>query len=393
MMYPSRGLLVRCATMLALTTAQLARAASLFSSRPVPVVLWHGLGDSAYSEGMQSLADSLREAFPGLFVHLVALEDRARADQKAGVFGNVNDQVQQVCEQLASIKELKDGFDGIGFSQGGQFLRAYVERCNKPAMRNLVTFGSQHMGIADLPACSPADIFCRLAEGLLRGGIYTDYAQNNVVSAQYYRNPKDPRAFQNYQEKNHFLADINNELQVNQTYIKNLKSLDNFVMLMFDKDITVEPKRSSWFSSYPVANGMNDSAHKDPRNQPLPLRQSPIYLEDRLGLKKMDKRGALVFETCHGPHMRIDSACQLKVFGKWIGTPASVLPRPVRHAWAYVNWNLLGVQVGSLPAVIQLTLFSWLLLSMLVLSRLAAVAVLKVGRTLHVPRRGKIALS
>jgi palmitoyl-protein thioesterase len=55
-------------------------------------------------------------------------------------------QLETVCEQLASIEELKDGFDGIGFSQGGLFLRAYAEKCNQPAVRRLITFGSPHNG-------------------------------------------------------------------------------------------------------------------------------------------------------------------------------------------------------------------------------------------------------
>ncbi len=71
----------------------------------------------------------------------------------------------------------------------------------------------------------------------------------NLVSAQYYRNPKDPKAFAAYLEKNDFIKDINNEGETtNATYAKNLASLENFVMLMFDKDTTVEPKQSSWFA-------------------------------------------------------------------------------------------------------------------------------------------------
>ncbi len=50
--------------------------------------------------------------------------------------------------QLASDPNLKDGFNAVGFSQGGQFLRAYVERCNNPPVHNLITFGGQHMGMS-----------------------------------------------------------------------------------------------------------------------------------------------------------------------------------------------------------------------------------------------------
>ena len=89
------------------------RSAPLFSTPYHPIVIWHGLGDSAYAEGMKSLADELREAFPGIYVHLIALAGDLSSDQKAGFFGNVNGQVDQVCDSLTEIPELTNGFDAI----------------------------------------------------------------------------------------------------------------------------------------------------------------------------------------------------------------------------------------------------------------------------------------
>ncbi|KAK0552082.1 hypothetical protein OC846_003047 [Tilletia horrida] len=329
---------------------------SVFPASPLryhPIVIWHGLGDSAYSEGMQEVKAVLEDTHPGIFVHLVHLADNAAADQKAGIFGEVNDQVEKACEQLASIPELKDGFDAVGFSQGGQFLRAYVQRCNKPAVRNLVTFGSQHQGIADLPACRPADFLCKLAESALRFGVYSDYAQHNVVSAQYFRNPLDIKSFNEYLSKNAFIADINNERRINKQYIERLQSLDNFVMLLFSEDTTVSPKESSWFSTYPDPNttssaGLISTLDAPKPILPVPLRKSPIYKEDRLGLAKMDKRGALVFEVCEGPHMSIDRECTDKVFGRYIGIapPSSFgrfVLRPLRDFAYTLRYYTLGV--------------------------------------------------
>lgn len=37
-------------------------------------------------------------------------------------FMNANDQVREVCRQLAADPHLKGGYNAIGFSQGGQFL-------------------------------------------------------------------------------------------------------------------------------------------------------------------------------------------------------------------------------------------------------------------------------
>lgn len=56
-------------------------------------------------------------------------------------------QLTTVCEQLKNVTELADGFNAIGFSQGGLFLRAYVEKCNHPSVKKLMSFGSPHMGM------------------------------------------------------------------------------------------------------------------------------------------------------------------------------------------------------------------------------------------------------
>ena len=84
--------------------------------------------------------------------------------------------MEQVAEQLKAVPELLEQFDvikirkrelthsdGLSFSDpsvasslsGGQFLRAYVERHNGLPIRNLTTFGSQHMGIADTTPYKP----------------------------------------------------------------------------------------------------------------------------------------------------------------------------------------------------------------------------------------------
>lgn len=372
-----------------------------FSSRPHPLVIWHGLGDSAFAAGLTDLKQSLQEAFPGLFVHIISLEDGESADRKRTVFGDVNDDVAQVCEQVKGIPELKGGMDAIGFSQGGQFLRALVQRCDGIQVRNLVTFGSQHAGIADFPACKPADFLCRLAEGALRAGIYTDYAQSHVISAQYYRNPREVDSLKRYLEANHFLADINNEVEQNDEYKKRLSGLDTLVMLQFDEDVTVVPKRSSWFESYPEAKGNDTSlttaGHDPDVDETIPLRQSDLYLSDRLGLRTLDKRGSLVLDVCKGPHMHIDSACQLKVFGKYVGTPkstSSILPSAVRHGWARVLYMVTGLRATALPwqAHALVLVVGWLTLSAVFSFTVAAVQP-KVARWKKERKEGRIRLA
>lgn len=96
---------------------------ALPQTAPRPLVVWHGLGDSYASPGMLEFAELLKEQHPGLFVHNIYIDEDNEEDKKAGFYGYVNDQVALVADQIAEIPELQNGFDAIGFSQGGQFLR------------------------------------------------------------------------------------------------------------------------------------------------------------------------------------------------------------------------------------------------------------------------------
>jgi palmitoyl-protein thioesterase len=121
---------------------------------------------------------------------------------------------------------------------------------------------------------------------------------------------------------------------------------------------TVEPRQSSWFASYPVAeDDEDDGSRKQNTTEVLPLRQSDIYKQDWVGLKSLDKRGALLLELCHGIHMQIDSACQMKVFGKYVGIapPSSLLPKTIRHGWERGLYTVTGLR-NTTPALLQLIL-------------------------------------
>lgn len=67
--------------------------------------------------------------------------------RKASFFGKAADQVASAAEQIAALPELKDGYNAVGLSQGGQLLRALVQQYPEPRCKNLITLGSQHMGV------------------------------------------------------------------------------------------------------------------------------------------------------------------------------------------------------------------------------------------------------
>ena len=106
-------------------------------------------------------------------------------------------QVAAVCEHLASIPQLSRGYSAVGFSQGSQFLRGVLERCQHkegmPKMQKLITLGGQHQGIMNGPQCSGPSFNqtpsapCKMVQRLLGFGAYLPWIRSHVVQAQYFK--------------------------------------------------------------------------------------------------------------------------------------------------------------------------------------------------------------
>ncbi|KTW30614.1 hypothetical protein T552_00330 [Pneumocystis carinii B80] len=261
------------------------------SKKNLPVVLWHGLGDSYDIGEIMELSEILSETLD-VYVHSVYLDKNSLNDRKNGFFGNVNKQIELVAEQLSNETRLSEGFNAIGFSQGGLFMRAYIERYNNPPVSNLITFGTPHYGISSFYC--PSDVYiCKMLDYFMKYSIWSNWIKENIVIAQYYRDTSD---MEEYLQHNHFLPDINNEKKIkNATYAKNLGSLSGFIMVEFENDHVIIPKGSSHFNDY-----------NKTEERVIYLRDTAMYKEDWLGLKYLDGKEALVEITVPGEHMEID---------------------------------------------------------------------------------------
>jgi len=234
------------------------------ASPPLPVVLWHGMGDSCCDpHSLGALASAITEAM-GPSSYVLSLSPGAgggdsspAADVAAGFFGRVDAQVAAACAAIAADPRIRraGAYDAVGFSQGGQFLRGVAQRCgghveeeegrcgdggegggapgpapgraaphpdhphpharSRPAMRRLITLGAQHQGVASLPLCplprnasAHAWSLCAAAAALAAAGVDAPLVRTHLIQAQYYR---DPYHLPAYRRLNAFLADINNE--------------------------------------------------------------------------------------------------------------------------------------------------------------------------------------
>ncbi|KAH7071929.1 Alpha/Beta hydrolase protein [Paraphoma chrysanthemicola] len=300
---------------LLLVTQVLASPLTRASSQPLPLLIWHGLGDNYAADGLHSVGDLANETNPGTYVYYIRCHDDPGTDSRATFLGNLTEQIAQVCIDIQEHEVLSQapGFNALGFSQGGQFLRGLIERCGDSIkVRNLVTFGSQHNGIAKYQICKDGDWLCKGYVGLLKSNTWGHWVQGNLVPAQYFKSTNDTTGepTEEYLENSNFLADINNERALkNVTYAKNLAQLDNFVMYLFEDDTTVIPKESGWFA---YTNGTDGTV--------TPLKDRDIYKEDWIGLKKLDQKGGLHFETTEGGHMQLDDDVLIDVFSKYFST-------------------------------------------------------------------------
>ena len=104
----------------------------------------------------------IRETLPDVYIHNVMIGDDIGMDRANSIFMKANDQVffriaiiinvifttisqvATVCEKIKNDPNLASGYNAIGNSQAGQFLRGVAQRCPDPPMKNLITMGSQH---------------------------------------------------------------------------------------------------------------------------------------------------------------------------------------------------------------------------------------------------------
>lgn len=258
----------------------------------LPLIIWHGLGDSFGNPAFAEVGTVLNDIYPGTYVYPIRVAKTPDADRKGSFFGNLTTQLNDVCRAIKEdpVLATAPAVNAWGFSQGGQFLRGYIERCNAPPVHNFVTMGSQHNGISDFQSCN--SWLCRSAESLLKFGRWSEFVQSHLVPAQYFR---DPEELEQYLAHSNFLADINNERHVkNETYKTNMKRLNRFSMYVFEDDKVVIPKESGFFAEVNTTSG-----------KVTDLRQRRIYLEDWLGLKALDEQKKLEFLYTPGNHMQL----------------------------------------------------------------------------------------
>ncbi len=153
-------------------------------SSTVPIVFYHGMGDTSQGS-IYGIQEFLEKHLIGVYVNSIRMGTNAEEDLMDGFFMNLNDQVMAACHQIKNDKRLANGYNALGFSQGGQILRAIAQRCPEPPILNLISFGGQHQGVYGLPRCPGSNkTICDLVRKLINYGAYEDFVQQHLVQAE-----------------------------------------------------------------------------------------------------------------------------------------------------------------------------------------------------------------
>lgn len=246
---------------------------------------------------MGRIISLIQETIPGVYVKSLEIGSNYFEDLFNGFFLDTNKQVSMVCDQLSKDPQLQGGFHALGFSQGSQFLRAYIQRCNRPRVKNYISLGGQQQGVYGFPNCPGPNItYCETARRLIDYAVYDPWIQSFQVQAQYWHDPLDEAL---YASKSAFIADINNARpQKNATYKANLQTLNQMVLVVFEQDSVIIPRESSHFGFY--APGQDSII--------LSMRDTQLYKEDWIGLAALDRSNRVKLLSTKGNHLQFSDS-------------------------------------------------------------------------------------
>merc|ERR1719373_582071 len=255
--------------------------------------MMHGMGDFASNPlGMVPLRKMIASN-ASAYVHSVEICSKpsklsgcAKEDQSNGFLMTMDDQVDQFARVVRADPKLAQGFNAVGFSQGNTVIRGYIHRYNSPPVKSSVSMHGVMMGVAAIPKC-PVNVtglgaICKSVDALAALGVYTQFVQNRLAQANYFR---DPKKLETYRKDGHFLPYINNEIKgkENATYSANFKSLEKLVLVMAADDTVVKPKESEHFGFFKDGS----------MSELVGMKDAPWYTEDWFGLKTLDQAGKI----------------------------------------------------------------------------------------------------
>lgn len=284
--------------------SSLLESLSTTSTNGVPTVLAHGMGDSCFNPGMKSITTAIGQK-TGAYSVCVPTGNTQITDTINGFLKNMDDSIDVFAKKIQADKNLANGFNAAGFSQGNSLIRGYIHKYNNPPVKNFLSVHGTVMGVGGVPQCNPSGILspiCATLAKLCGTFGYTKLVQNHLFQADYFR---DPTKLTKESYKNSQLAVLNNEGDTpNPDYKTNFLKTEQFVMVKALKDTMVFPNEGEHWGTFA------DNSFKEV----VTMKQTSVYQSDSFGLKTADEAGKIHFETTPGNHLQFS---EQDLFG-WI---------------------------------------------------------------------------
>ncbi len=262
----------------------------LFISHSYPVAIFHGFGDSCSFYGMQSFTNYISSA---LNTHAECIE--IGDGSLSSISMKFSLQAESACSSLKSNPKFKGNISVLGLSQGALIARYIIESCDFGGeVKRYVSIGGPQMGVGVLPRCTGIlGYICAPFNFITREVVYSDFVQNNVGPAGYFRDPYD---YKSYVEGATFLPDLNNQKNGSLIEIKEkYEGLEKMLLIKFEDDTMIIPKETAWFGFYDVDG---ESLVK--------MEDMEFYKKDFIGMKRLNEEGKVIFESFPGDHLQFN---------------------------------------------------------------------------------------
>jgi len=263
----------------------------------LPIVVAHGMGDSCFNRGMESITKSAGEKV-GAYSVCIPTGDSRISDTINGFLLNMDASVDVFAEAVRADPALANGFNAFGLSQGNNLIRGYIQKYNDPPVNTFMSINGINAGVGAFPSCSPQAKhiggICQLLTEVLGDFAYNTFVQKHLFQANYFRDPSktDGDRYKKYSQ----LAQWENEGDdVDPTRNENFAKTNKFIWVLGTEDTVVWPREGEQW-------GAMDPA--DPFNTLLAWNETKWYTEDTFGLRTADEAGKHNFESFEGDHLQ-----------------------------------------------------------------------------------------
>jgi palmitoyl-protein thioesterase len=263
-------------------------------STTLPLVFLHGMGDSCFNRGMDSLTKESGE-YLGVYSVCIPTGSSRIEDTLNGFFMSMDESVDVFAAKVRSDPKLAGGFNCVGLSQGNNICRGYIQKYNSPQVNTHLSVHGPIVGVSSLPSCLPdspkVGTICQSVDDLLGKFAYNTKVQDFLFQAGYFReiNFVNSLTYKKYSE----MAQWNNEgITKDPTINTNFAKTNKFAMIKANGDTVVVPREGEWFGQYSADF-----------TTVLTMKETDWYKSDLFGLRTADEAGKIYFNSTEGNHL------------------------------------------------------------------------------------------